>query len=350
MLLSLWAMQANPSTIQSLSKDNLGVIASYIPSKSIPNARLAIHKLPVPTYFISHINQLQELVKKGIAQKSINLSLQIASYSFVPSTLSSEDCSGLIKFLTSHPHISVVDVNFCQANGISKGDVKSILMHMSNVESLQLDLEPIDDDTLTLIAERFPRLTYLNLGACSLTEPEQRDISDKRIAYLLERQTQLKGLNLDFNCSTNAIKAITTYGKNLEGLSLVGCGLDDDAAKDIACHLKKLKVLNLSSNHIGNEGAQALVNALAPNLVALNIAQNNITALLPVYAPMLKVFHLGEVSWNTNELSQQYQRALITQNLYHTDKNRHFDLLARFKKGVMGKEVFSDLNSSRSRR
>lgn len=121
-------------------------------------------------------------------------------------------------------------------------------------------------------------------------------------------------LNLEGNTIGYGIKGLTPllWGhKSLTELNLVSCSIDQDAAKELADGLlanKKLKVVKLAKNHLGDAGLRAIIYNLAfsPSLEVLDISRiENTSGDSSVSEALSKLFRISVTlntlnMWRTN--------------------------------------------------
>lgn len=128
----------------------------------------------------------------------------------------------------------------------------------------------------------------------------------------LSANSRLQTLRLSKNHFT--VDQLATLATTLEGnVSLIALVLDDndlgpDSAVEIARILRRssLKTLSLAGNRIGDDGAQAIANALLSNktLTSLNLEYNDITSkgILSVSQALAHSASLQELSLAANDL------------------------------------------------
>ena len=176
-------------------------------------------------------------------------------------------------------HFTVIGMhNLC--GNIDGCQLADALHDTTTVRRLDLSHNPLGvKDVMTLIMNsKMPSLEDVNMCNCS--------IDSEGICYLTQAlcagNTKVRKLNLSLNPGiVEDAVALAKLIQSLEEVNMTNCSIDSEGVCHLAralCENTKLRVLDLSCNHIGTKGAMAIATLLLNNkpLEEVNMAQCNI--------------------------------------------------------------------------
>ena len=188
-----------------------------------------------------------------------------------------------IRSSSAFSRFSLINCNICDegarllANGIKI---------CSTIETLELSLNLISDEGAMTLASSIK--TCIGLNTLDLSCNRIGDEGALAIFNAMKDNKSFKLLNLSFNDITEHGADVILQGKHntiIDTLSLRSRGIGNDEAESIALYLLKqrsqralLHTLDISSNHIGDNGIKVLANVFkdCSKLHTLNIHSNHI--------------------------------------------------------------------------
>jgi Leucine-rich repeat (LRR) protein len=212
--------------------------------------------------------------------------------------------------------IGVIDLS---SMDVDLEDVKAIATspYLENLTELNLSYNKIGPEGAAELAKsaNLPKLRVLQLRSCDLTEQGAALLA--RSAHLANLVTLELGANAIGKKGTIPL-ASSAHLKNLQTLALDDNELGPVGAQAVAAspHWRQLTSLDLGRNDIGPEGAAVLAkSANLARLTTLKLSNNKIGAGLRVLAVCPQLINLKLLELESNELTDEGVAALATSKM-----------------------------------
>ncbi|XP_038954086.1 protein NLRC5 isoform X3 [Rattus norvegicus] len=238
--------------------------------------------------------------RSRLLQNILISSCELKSFRLTFSNVSTESPAHLASGLEHCHHLEELDFS---NNSLCKEDTELLigaLQRTCRLKRLHLSHLPLETSSLDLLVQGLSNMTLLQ-DLC-LKHSQIGDMGTQHLAAILPRLPGLRKLDLSGNRIGPAggmqlVKSLTHF-KNLEEIILGNNTLGDPTALELAQRFPpQLRVLCLTSSHLGPEGALCLAQALeqCPHIEEVSLAENNLAGGVPHFSkrlPLLKQINL----------------------------------------------------------
>lgn len=238
--------------------------------------------------------------RSRLLQNILISSCELKSFRLTFSNVSTESPAHLASGLEHCHHLEELDFS---NNSLCKEDTELLigaLQRTCRLKRLHLSHLPLETSSLDLLVQGLSNMTLLQ-DLC-LKHSQIGDVGTQHLAAILPRLPGLRKLDLSGNRigpagGVQLVKSLTHF-KNLEEIILGNNTLGDPTALELAQRFPpQLRVLCLTSSHLGPEGALCLAQALeqCPHIEEVSLAENNLAGGVPHFSkrlPLLKQINL----------------------------------------------------------
>lgn len=238
--------------------------------------------------------------RSRLLQNILISSCELKSFRLTFSHVSTESLAHLASGLEHCHHLEELDFS---NNSLCKEDTELLigaLQRTCRLKRLHLSHLPLETSSLALLVQGLSNMSLLQ-DLC-LKHSQIGDVGTQHLAAILPRLPGLRKLDLSGNRigpagAVQLVKSLTHF-KNLEEIILGNNTLGDPTALELARRFPpQLRVLCLTSSHLGPEGALCLAQALeqCPHIEEVSLAENNLAGGVPHFSkrlPLLKQINL----------------------------------------------------------